>query len=356
MNPQTKIHIPHFLSDNRKMLTGINPVFRGFALRTTTINFQVILLLVLGAMDYMLLLANGITDKTPQFLVFLCIDAASFFLYVHFIFPKLSSRSYSLIAIVLIIILCMLLYTVLHLLTYTLFASEPSLFLSTLATKFIVNPFYHAWQRMVFSLFLWSAYEIKNSAKREQVLETNILFSRISPHLLFNALNMLPIESSVPLKNDRIIELLSRYTRNAMTELGEDGKGLLTSELDQLETLLLINELRFGKIYIQIHKELPSDITDYRIPPQIIVTLAENVFKYGIVDDPLRPAVIMLNLTDHFLTVRMTNYKYPIQEHPSGKHGINSVQKRLHNMYGRNHHFKISETAEVFSIEIGFPV
>lgn len=355
MKEKMEIHIPEVLSDNRQNSSGISSLLTKFASKVTTIRFQISLILILGLTDYFTILVNGVSDKFPQFLVFFIIDAGFFFTYVHFIFPKLATRS-KLITILSTLLFSLSIHTLLHITVYCFFAKNPYQFISTLGLQFVINPLYRAWQRMIISLFQWSAYEIKNAAKREQILENNILHSRISPHLLFNALNMLPVETSVPLKNDRIIELLSGYTRNAMIELGNDGKGQLVNELEQLEILLQINELRFGKLYIQLHKELPADLSAYRIPPQIIVSLAENIFKYGIVDDPNKPVIITIIVSKGYLTAALTNHKYPVQEHSSTKIGINSVKKRLAIIYEKNHHLKISETLEVFSIEIGFPV
>ncbi|SDF61813.1 histidine kinase [Chitinophaga filiformis] len=356
MNFKSKIHIPQFLSDNRRSTTPTNPLLKRFASWITTVKFQIFLMVLLASIDYFVIMINGVADKVPEFLILMSIETAFFFAYVHFIFPKLAASSSSLLIILATLLICLILFSLSYLLTYTLFAADPKLFISKLTLKFVVNSLYRGWKMMVFSLFLWSAYIIKASAKREQVLENSALYTRLSPHLFFNALNMLPTEGSIPLKNEKIIDLLSRYTRNALVELGEDGKGLLIQELDQLDTLLQLNELRFGKIYVQFSKNIPGDITGYRIPPQSIVTLTENIFKYGIVDDPLKPAAISIDASNHYLTVTVTNYKYPLPEHPSGKIGINSVQKRLTNIYGKSHHFKINETPEVFSIEIGFPV
>jgi len=95
MHRQTKIHILPDLSDDRKITTGINPLLKKFAEKTTTVKFQIILMLILALVDYLMLLANGVTDKQGQFLVFLAIDSASFFMYVHLIFPKISSSTYN---------------------------------------------------------------------------------------------------------------------------------------------------------------------------------------------------------------------------------------------------------------------
>lgn len=356
MNLQKKIHNPQALDDNRRSSYMINPVLRKFIPQISTIKFQIVILIFLAVTEYVFVVVNVGHSNLFQFLIFFSIDTLFFLIIVHFVLPKLALCQSSLILILSIVLMVMFLHTMLYLIVYSLFTNNSMAFMSKLEPKFMINPFYRSWQRFIFSLLFWSAYEIKNSAKREQVLESNILYSRISPHLLFNALNMLPSGTTTPVKNEKVIELISRYTRNAMMELGEDGKGILTGELEQLETLLQINELRFEKIYVHLQLDLPDDITAYRIPPQIIVTLAENIFKYGIVDDPLKPAAIKLSLNDHFLTVRMSNYVYPIQEHPSGKLGLNSVQKRLINIYGNNHHFKVYETRGVFSVEMGFQV
>ena len=357
MNMQDKLRIPPLFGDQRILKVAIPPLLQKFSGQITTMRFQILLMLLMALADYIFIQINGVSGKFFEYLILYGIEACFFFINVHLVFPKLSLGSYSLMVILSVILVSLMLFALFYVVGFALFAKDPVQFLSDLSMIHIANPLYRGWQKLILSFLIWSAYIIKDSAKREQALESNVLFSRISPHLLFNALNMLPTETSRPLKNEKIIELLSRYTRNAMLELGPDGKGLLVSELDQLETLLQINQLRFGKTYIRLHKDLLlDDIYECRLPPQIIVTLAENIFKYGIVDNPNKPALIEIDKSDQYLVVRMTNYKFNIQDHSSNKLGIASVQKRLMNIYGDNHHFKISETLEMFSIEIAFPV
>jgi hypothetical protein len=354
---QDKIHIPSLSGDQRVLSAGITPLLQKFSGQITTVRFQMVLMLMMALADYLFIQINGVSGKLFEYLILYSIEACFFFTNVHVIFPKLSSGLYSLTVILSAIFLSLILFTALYVAGFALFAEDPAQFLSGLSMKYIANPLYRGWQKLILSFLVWSAHIIKDSARREQILETSTLFSRISPHMLFNALNMLPTETSIPLKNEKVIELLSHYTRNAMIEIGPDGKGLLSSELDQLETLLEINKLRFGKTYIQLHIHLsPDDINEYRLPPQIIVTLAENIFKYGIVNDPTKPALITIDQSDQYLMVRMTNHKFNMQSQSHNKIGLNSVRKRLINIYGKSHNFNISETLEMFSIEMTFPI
>jgi len=356
MKTQQNIYKQYPFSDERQVMIR-NPHFQRLVSQVTTVKFQVITIVVMAVIDYLLILTMGIKEKLCEYLVLYAIEACFFLAYIHLILPKMAQSRHSIFTIISIICFSLTLFLLFYLITYSVFTDNPTSFIFKATLVQIFGSLYRGWHKIILAFLLWGAYVIKNSARREQVLESNILYSRISPHLLFNALSMLPVGESTPLKNERIIELLSKYTHNAMADLGPDGKGLFTTELNQLETLIQINELRYGTMYIQFIKNLPRDISEYRIPPQIIVTLAENVFKYGILNDPAKPVSIAIAEENRYLSISITNFKHAYNnDQHSSKIGIASASKRLSNIYGKNHHFTISENAEVFNVEMGFPI
>jgi two-component system LytT family sensor kinase len=81
------------------------------------------------------------------------------------------------------------------------------------------------------------------------------LQSQINPHLLFNTLSFLYNSVyNISQKSAEGIMLLSDLMRYSLTELGGDGKVELTKEIENIETVIAINQLRFDqKLQIKLH-------------------------------------------------------------------------------------------------------
>lgn len=193
--------------------------------------------------------------------------------------------------------------------------------------------------------------------KREKVLESNLLYSRISPHLIFNALNTIHADlREISPDGARMITYLSEYSRYAMAELAEDGKANLEAELSQLEILKNIHELRTGPLNLVVEIALIKPVYDYRIPPHLILTLAENLFKYGKNADPEKPMLIEVSDDGKLLNIRMFNWKVYKSEVISHKVGLDNLRKRLKNIYADFFSMRIKEDATTFEIHITIPI
>jgi two-component system LytT family sensor kinase len=182
--------------------------------------------------------------------------------------------------------------------------------------------------------------EMESSRLKDQisrrVLETAIistenayLKSQINPHFLFNTLNFL--YNSVSKFSNKIADSfmsLSEIMRYSLTEIGADGKVPLESEIENIENFIKLNQDRFSQ-KLQVNFDTDGDTNGCRIAPLILMTLIENVFKYGDLFNAASPAKIMLTVDDQLLSFSIENKKKKSTNIESHGIGIQNLKRRL---------------------------
>lgn len=151
-----------------------------------------------------------------------------------------------------------------------------------------------------------AAKELENAYLREQELkaqkeklqfEQAVLRAQINPHFLHNTLNTLFSQALdySPELADNILKLshLMRYSIESLDF--ENGKVNVQREIDNLQTLIDIHNLRF-RGQGTVHLEISGEMIGQGVPPLSFITLVENVFKYGDMRDPKNPVVIKVTL------------------------------------------------------------
>ena len=110
--------------------------------------------------------------------------------------------------------------------------------------------------------------------------ELNLLKSQVQPHFLFNTLNNIYYEAyrEAP-RTAKLIERLSDIMRYFVDESPKDEVSLGT-EIQFLENYIALEKIRIrGEIELDFIKDCNSDL---RIPPMLLMTFVENIFKHGI--------------------------------------------------------------------------
>jgi two-component system, LytTR family, sensor kinase len=197
----------------------------------------------------------------------------------------------------------------------------------------------------------------RNSKLNEELLksEINFLKAQINPHFLFNALNTLygrlyvqsPETANLALK----ISDMMRYSVDSTTA----DIVLLEKELEAIDCFLTLQKARFEDDF-HIKFKISGIPKDYKLPPLIMLTLIENSFKYGIVNQPKQPIKITINITGDRLKLICSNLisKQNIEQ-GSSYIGIQNIKKRLDRFNGGDYtlfHEEIGERFEVI-LEMG---
>jgi two-component system LytT family sensor kinase len=173
--------------------------------------------------------------------------------------------------------------------------------------------------------------ELQNQALEKALLSTEnaYLKSQINPHFLLNTLNFL--YNSVSKLSEKIADsvmTLSDIMRYALTNADEDGKVKLESEIEHISNFIKLNQARFNQ-RLCIELLIEGDPEGLRIIPLVLITLAENVFKYGDLLNDTYPAKIIIIIENNTLTFITQNQKRKIIAVRGHGIGINNVKSRL---------------------------
>ncbi|MGF2413602.1 sensor histidine kinase [Ferruginibacter sp.] len=162
--------------------------------------------------------------------------------------------------------------------------------------------------------------------------ETNFLRAQINPHFLQNCLNFLYSDTrkTNPDAAEAIL-LLSELMRYSVADNSPTGgMTMLEDELNQVESIIKINQLRFKEsLNIVFIKE--GNVLNKRIVPMILLTLVENLIKYADLNDSHNPARIhcTVNEAENKVVFTTINKKaFAIATTSTGL-GFKNIQERL---------------------------
>ena len=202
----------------------------------------------------------------------------------------------------------------------------------------------------------------KNLLLENQLLTTEIKFLRaqINPHFLFNSLNFFYAEMlDVQPKVADGIMLLSQIMRYSLQDFSKSG-GLadLSDELLHVQNVIKIHQMRFSNT-LHVALDLKCDEENVQIIPMVLITLVENVFKHGSLQDPDFPAIIICK-TDmtqkkiYFSTINKKKNGTYSKPNESGL-GNNNILQRLEQLYQTNFTMKVIEDSNSYKVALEFP-
>lgn len=224
--------------------------------------------------------------------------------------------------------------------------------LTTCAT-WIINSFFYALAYFLLVKSLRNQKELMQTQEEKFQEETLALRAQINPHFLYNTLDLLYAKA---LRKDKelsdSIMLLADIMRYSIRPQNEHGYVNLGDEASHLSNLIEINRLRFnGDVNLIFTKEGPLSVI--RVIPIVLMTLTENVFKYGVLNDPDCPAEIKLTANQDGQINFQTHNK--IRKGPkeiSSGIGLKNVMKRLQRAYGNNYSFNVRTQDGFFSVSL----
>jgi len=205
--------------------------------------------------------------------------------------------------------------------------------------------------------------ELENQRLIEQnekiTLQKNLLQSRnaylqaqVNPHLLFNTLNFMYNTSvKVSEKLAETVMNLSDMMRYALTSIDEDDKVPLEKEIEHIHNYLRLNQSRFNnKLCVDfIVKGSPENL---RIIPLALITLVENVFQYGDLQDPQNPALISITIHDGGLELELKNKKRTNRRSHGHGTGIRNLRERLDIYYPGIYTLEIQDEENSYALKL----
>lgn len=194
---------------------------------------------------------------------------------------------------------------------------------------------------------------------RQQSLEKSLLLSenaflkaQVNPHFFFNTLHM--IHGAVVRHSEPAAEMLVEFSdvmRYAFREQEHDGLIALHEEIEHAENYLRINNKRFHS-HTPLNLEIEGDPAGHRVIPMLLVTLIENIYKYGDLTDSRQPAKIQLEISTNNIKLSVSN-RVAVRNHSySSGIGMQNLKKRLEQFYSDNHTLEIEQSATEYCLSL----
>ena len=203
-------------------------------------------------------------------------------------------------------------------------------------------------------------FALKRQAERmleqKSVAELNLLKSQVQPHFLFNTLNNIYYEAfrESP-RTALLIGRLSEIMRYFVDESPKE-KVALGTEIQFLENYIALEKIRIRHgVTVIFEKDLDSD---YKIPPMLLMTFVENIFKHGI-DRSGSDNKIVLSLKEQngYLLFQTENPLPARQPNPAKEgSGIKNLQKRLNLLYGDDFELTVIRSEQFFCAYLKIPL
>jgi len=186
--------------------------------------------------------------------------------------------------------------------------------------------------------------------------ELNLLKSQVQPHFLFNALNSIYYRVyKVDPPSAGLIERLADIMRYFVDESPKDVVPVST-EVAFIENYIALERIRIRHgAAVNFEKAYTPDL---RIPPMLLMTFVENIFKHGI-DKSQKKNQVTISLVQQnshlFFTTRNRKVNPEAGDEPGG-FGIINLTKRLRMLYGDKFELTIDDEGELFTAFLKIPL
>lgn len=275
----------------------------------------------------------------------------------HFMIPLIRNRKWKVIAL-----RCILFFAVLTVYEYiwNFFLVKPDPSSSDTSPKiFFITTAVLDGLIILISYFVATLITSNEMRKHKEELEKEKLRAelaaikyQINPHFLFNSLSFIYTKTlkSSP-EAAHAVHLLSEIMSYALDDWGELGTVPLAVEAEHMKKVIEMNQIRFShNLKIKYYEDVQAN--DAFVPVLAFVTLVENAFKHGDLNDEKNQVSIELIATKSKICFLVSNKKKTGPKEPSKGIGLNNVQQRLQLMYGIKHSFTIKEDENYYLNEI----
>ncbi|WP_443938802.1 sensor histidine kinase [Pedobacter sp. MW01-1-1] len=182
--------------------------------------------------------------------------------------------------------------------------------------------------------------------------KNSYLKAQINPHLLFNTLSFIyqDIYLSSPKTAEAVMELseIMRYSVNC--EIRETFLEL-AEEIEQVKRLINLHAMRFeGEIFVDFRYQ--PNIGKQRFLPLVLLTLAENIFKHGVFQDPEYPAELSIDIRENYFVIQSKNWPSRKNTIKNMNKGLENIKQRLEITYGKSASFEHGLSQDYYIVKI----
>lgn len=182
--------------------------------------------------------------------------------------------------------------------------------------------------------------------------ELSSLKAQINPHFLFNTLNN--IYTLVVTQDDNAAESVMKLS-NIMRYVTEDAMAdfvPLQNEINCIGDYIELQRLRMSK-NTEVNFSLNGHTSGKKIPPLVLMTFVENVFKYGISSHEKTVISIKVDANDKDIAFFCKNRLFDNRsENQSTGVGIKNTKQRLAHLYPGRHLLNISNQDGYYTVRL----
>ena len=163
------------------------------------------------------------------------------------------------------------------------------------------------------------------------------LQAKINPHFLYNSLNSIAsLAQTNPAKTEEMALALSDFYKHT-TNRQEEHMSTVSAEVQQLETYLNIEKIRFGD-RLEYDLDIRQAVNQVELPRFLLQPIVENAIKYGFnkATDKIKVSVKIESSGDG-LAIRIKDSGPAFSGQLNTGYGLRSVKKILKLVYPKQH-------------------
>ncbi len=166
------------------------------------------------------------------------------------------------------------------------------------------------------------------------VARLQMLEAQIEPHFLFNTLaNVKRLYDTDRANGARMLRNLKEYLSVALPQMRET-ESTLGREIAHVTAYLNIQQIRMGR-RLSFDINVPASIRDARMPPLMLLTLAENAIKHGLGPSSTGGRIDLRATTeDGRLHVQVADTGQGFAKSAGGGTGLANIRARLKALFG----------------------
>lgn len=176
----------------------------------------------------------------------------------------------------------------------------------------------------------------KEKMDKELAMSKNAFMkAQINPHLLFNTFEFVHQKLSTYSPEDaKVMLYLSDMMRFAANTQHNEGYVYLSEEIAQCENLIGLHRITQGAIYIELASG--PDLGGIKLIPLVLLTILENMFKHGNLNDIENKATIDVYTFDNKLHIESRNLPRLVKSKVGFGSGMDNIRNRLKYAYHQN--------------------
>lgn len=173
----------------------------------------------------------------------------------------------------------------------------------------------------------------KEKTEKELAMSKNAFMkAQINPHLLFNTFEFVHQKLSTYSPEDaKVMLYLSDMMRFAASTQHNEGFVHLTEEISQCENLIGLHQITQGAVYIEMASA--PDLDEIKLIPLVLLTILENMFKHGNLNDVENKASIAVYTFEGKLHIESRNLPRLVKSKLGFGSGMDNIRNRLNYAY-----------------------